>query len=171
MKKLAWTLFVVIIVGCNNPTKEASPSEDYRFEAVSDEDVAEESVISAIAMPAPVSNSYLELSEQKLQELFENIYLSQKHSEFGTNSSSSLSRSNEQIAQLEFTDRPVVSNVKLIGSPTMISDSMDEIVMSYELKANGIVLTDTISAIISKTTITIDDQSLIDMQFEFKTDN
>jgi hypothetical protein len=82
-----------------------------------------------------------------------------------------LSRSNEQIAQLEFTDRPVVSNVKLIGSPTMISDSMDEIVMSYELKANGIVLTDTISAIISKTTITIDDQSLIDMQFEFKTDN
>ena len=61
--------------------------------------------------------------------------------------------------------------MKLIGTPNVINDSIDKIVLSYDLKLNSTVLTDTISAMITKRIIEIDEQSLIDMQLEFKKEN
>ena len=171
MKKLIWIILIIVLFDCNNPAKEASPKADYKIEVASDEDVAEESFVSAMARPAPVSNSYLELSEYKLKELFESIYLDRKHSEFKISSDSTSLQLFDFISSFELTDRPEINNVKLIGTPNVINDSIDKIVLSYDLKLNSTVLTDTISAMITKRIIEIDEQSLIDMQLEFKKEN
>ena len=162
-------LLVFVIVGCNNPAKETN-TVDYNLEVVSDEDVLSKEEFS-FHMPAPVSNAYLDLSEQKLNELFEKAYLNSTHSGFNLDSDIAVSPMIEKISTMEFDDRPVLSNIQLIGPPKMINDSIDVITVSYQLKSGETKYNDTIKARITKRSITIDDQSLVDMELDFEFNN
>ena len=165
MKKIIFIVGLLLIFGCNNSSKETNRQLDYSTEDA--EEVMEKDGLFSFSMPSTISDSYMELTEQKLNEIYEKAYLNEKHTDFKIKIDSSVINLLLNDANLDLSTQPEIKNVRQLGPTKPISDTVDEITISYEVHANQLVQKDTVTARISKSVIEIDGDNYINMNLEF----
>ncbi|SDI09738.1 hypothetical protein [Winogradskyella thalassocola] len=153
------TILVLILCSCNNSNeKSIEHSEMERLEL-------DDAMTLAIEKPY-----FTELSiiEEKLQDSYDLVYLSEKNKDFQTAlQSSSLIIQNLILDSLNSQNSPTITDVNRIGHIETINDSTEHINFSYTLKQHNSVKIDSLKAIIKKHNLTIEGQTKTAIKIEF----
>ena len=157
MKRYLTLLILALLLSCNNASNEKSIS-------YSEMDDLENDAVNTLDNEK--SNfSELNIIEEKLQESYDLVYLSEKNSEFKTTKlSSSLIIQNLILDNHNF---PIITDIQQIGNLKILNDSITHINFRYILKQGNSEIKDTLKAIMHKQNVTIEGQTKTSIKIDF----
>ena len=153
------TLLVLILCSCNNSNEKSIMHSEMERLELDDS--------NTLAMEKPYFTE-LSIIEEKLQDSYDMVYLSEKNKDFETAlQSSSLIIQNLILDSLDSQNSPIITDVNRIGQIETINDSTEHINFSYTLKQHNSVKIDSLKAIIKKHNLTIEGQTKTAIKIEF----
>ncbi|WP_179319214.1 hypothetical protein [Winogradskyella helgolandensis] len=160
MKRYLTLLILVLLLNCNNASNEKSIQ-------YSEMDDSENGAINTFDLEKP-NFSELNIIEEKLQNSYDLVYLSERNSDFETTKlSSSIIIQNLILDDSDKPNFPTISNIQQIGNLQSVNDSTSQVNFSYILKQGNTEITDTLKAIIKKQNLTIEGQTKTGIKIDF----
>ncbi|WP_178984357.1 hypothetical protein [Winogradskyella helgolandensis] len=160
MKCYLTLLILVLLLSCNNASNEKSIQ-------YSEMDDSENGAINTFDLEKP-NFSELNIIEEKLQNSYDLVYLSERNSDFETTKlSSSIIIQNLILDDSDKPNFPTISNIQQIGNLQSVNDSTSQVNFSYILKQGNTEITDTLKAIIKKQNLTIEGQTKTGIKIDF----
>ncbi|WP_225037034.1 hypothetical protein [Winogradskyella sp. SM1960] len=156
------TLLVLILCSCNNVSNDKSIPH-------SEMDDLENNAISTLDIEKP-NFTELHIIEEKLQDTYDLIYLSEKNSDFETTKLSN-SIIIQNLDSLDHQGSPFITDLHQIGNTETVNDSISHIRFSYILKQGNSEQLDTLKAIIKKQNITIEGHTKTALKIDFTNRN
>lgn len=160
--KSIWIIFCILLFGCNNSNNEKSIEESEM------DDISVESNVSSKDAFEKSNFNQLRLIEEKLQEAYDLLYLSEKNSDFeSTIKSSTLINSIIILDSSNVKNAPMINNLYQIGKIETVNDSINYINFSYTLKQGSSEKRETLKAIIKKKSVSIEGISTTSIKINF----
>ncbi|MBU2928807.1 hypothetical protein [Winogradskyella psychrotolerans] len=154
------TLLILVLFSCNTATNEKSMEH-------SEMDDSEINAISALDIEKSNFNE-LNLIEEKLQDSYDLVYLTEKNSDFETTKlSSSVIIKNLILDNLDNHNFPTITDIQQIGNLESLNDSITHINFRYILKQGNSEIKDTLKAIMHKQNVTIEGQTKTSIKIDF----
>jgi hypothetical protein len=162
MKKIVYIIIIFLIVSCKNETKNKS-FEVYDIEPVGIEDYDDSFEFSIIK-----SFNYEKLINLKLQDYFDLKVLEQQHPEFKDAIKKQLyALSNDDIDVSNFSTKITIENIRQIGKPIIVSDSVQKLKLHFDIVTEQNKTTDSIIATIINKSVVIDNEKRLSTKIIF----
>ena len=148
----------MLLVSCASDTNKAKSENVFTTEDVGEMEVA------------PILDDEIsdQLISEKLQDFYDLMALQNEHPEFMEEVSKQLKvYTNDSISNYKANDFTIIKNIKQLGRIVIVNDSVKKIKLSYEKSENNIKRIDTIYAIITNKSVTVDNEVLISNKVRF----
>ncbi len=161
MKKLTYIFIVFLIFSCKNESnksvKEAVADTESDFEITETKDFKTESNTFV----------YEELSTQKLQEMYDLISLKHKHPEFAETIKFQLKDYTDDNIDTPNTSEILIKNIKLKDEIILVSDSLQKMILTYDVVSNSSTQKDSILATITTNTVYFEGKEIKSKKIKF----
>ena len=157
-KMLTYLSLLLLVISCAKNKNEA-PIENEK--AVEIDQI--ETVLESTATSEDVRETfeYQQLTTQKLQDYFDLLVLQRQHPEFKEDITTQLKElSKDSIKISETVQQITITNVQQIGAVKHLSDSLQKIVMRFDMISGNAVKSDSITALISTKKIHLDNREV-----------
>lgn len=156
MKQIVYILVIILVVSCANESKR-SESSVHEIEVSTDinDDFKSENFNPTV------------LASEKLTEYFDLIKLKQEHPEFREDIELQLESYSANSILLN-TNTFSIENIRSADSPEIISDSLQSVVLYFDILSENYITKDSILAFITTKTILMDTQSAVSTKVRFQ---
>ena len=163
MKILVYIFVALLILSCANNKNEAPAMK-------TDEVKQNEFILENAVALEDASNTFIykELAAQKLQDYFDLLVLQKHHPEFKEDIHNQLQKLlTDSIAIPNIAQKVIIKNVQQISDIQHISDSVQKVVIRFDITFNHTIKTDSIVAIIKTKKINLDNKEVISTKISF----
>jgi len=149
MKRMLYLISIFILASCannreTNVEKIVESADDYDMEVS--------------ALQKPEAFDYQNVYSEKLQSYFDLLNLYSSHPNFREDIELQLKKlSTDPINPLDTIPKVIIGNVQISGKPEVVSDAVTKTVLRFNKNTNGIVVSDSITAIVMKKLVLLGD--------------
>jgi len=164
MKKSIYILLCLLWMSCANETKSS------KLEVVDEEQLEAPTRDFDMSAPIKAKESYENLAISKLKNYFDLIRLQNEHPEFREDILIQLQDlTKDGDASYNYSDIDSIQNIQQKGTTIQVNDSIQRLKLYFEKVQGSQVIPDSITAIITTKTITLDNQTVKATKVKFET--